>query len=138
MGAKVISIPAENGGAAPVPTGGEFFMIPVQKDASTYATSAKIVTCLTSGSSIIATDNTLNYVAPTKSAQQSQVATDASLQSWVNAVGVAKARTGDNLGTKYPIISQQMWTAVQKAESGAAAPSAALAAAQTAAQAINK
>jgi multiple sugar transport system substrate-binding protein len=135
MGAKVISIPAENGGPAPVPTGGEFFTIPVQKDTSTYATSAKIVTCLTSGNSIIATDNTLNYVAPTKSAQQAQVATDASLQSWVNAVGVAKARTGDNLGTKYPVISQQLWTAVQKAESGAATPSAALAAAQSAAQA---
>ena len=35
MGAKVIEIPAENGGAAPVPTGGEFFTIPVQKDTST-------------------------------------------------------------------------------------------------------
>ena len=43
MGAQVIPIPAENGGAAPVPTGGEFFTIPVQKDTSTYATSAKIV-----------------------------------------------------------------------------------------------
>ncbi len=139
MGAKVIPIPAENGGAAPVPTGGEFFTIPVQKDTSTYVTSAKIVSCLSSGSSIVATDNTLNYVAPTKTGQQAQVATDASLQSWVNAVGVAKARTGDNLGTKYPIISQQLWTAVQKAESGAATPSAALAAAQSAAQAgINK
>ena len=62
------------------------------------------------------------------------MSTDASLQSWVNAVGVAKARTGDNLGTKYPIISQQLWTAVQKAESGAATPAAALAAAQTAAR----
>jgi len=139
MGAKVIPIPAENGGAAPVPTGGEFFTIPVQKDTSTYATSAKIVSCLSSGSSIVGTDNTLNYIAPTKAGQQAQVATDASLQSWVNAVGVAKARTGDNLGTKYPVISQQLWPAVQKAESGAATPAAALAAAQSAAQAgINK
>ena len=54
-------------------------------------------------------------------------------------MGVAKARTGDNLGTKYPIISQQLWTAVQKAESGAASPASALAAAQSAATAaINK
>jgi multiple sugar transport system substrate-binding protein len=52
---------------------------------------------------------------------------------------VAKARTGDNLGTKYPVISQQMWTAVQKAESGAATPSAALASAQAAVTAtLNK
>jgi len=139
MGAKVIQIPAENGGAAPVPTGGEFFTIPVQKDTATYATSAKIVSCLSSTSNIVTTDNTLNYIAPTQAGQQAQVSTDAPLQSWVSAVGVAKARTGDNLGTKYPVISQQMWTAVQKAESGAASPASALQSAQSAATAgINK
>jgi multiple sugar transport system substrate-binding protein len=139
MGAKVIPIPAQNGGAAPVPTGGEFFTIPTQKDTGTYATSAKIVQCLSSTSNIVTTDNTLNYVAPTQAGQQAQVSSDSSLQSWVTAVGVAKARTGDNLGTKYPLISQQLWTAVQKAESGAATPAAALQAAQSAAAAaINK
>jgi multiple sugar transport system substrate-binding protein len=139
MGAKVIQIPAENGGAAPVPTGGEFFTIPVQKDTATYATSAKIVSCLSSTSNITATDSTLNYVAPTSAGQQAQVSADPSLKSWVSAVGVAKARTGDNLGTKYPLISQQMWTAVQKAESGAASPASALQSAQAAATAaINK
>jgi multiple sugar transport system substrate-binding protein len=139
MGAKVIRIPAENGGAAPVPTGGEFFTIPVQKQTSTYATSTKIVQCLSSGTNIVTTDNTLNYIVPTQAGQQAQVATDPTLNSWVSAVGVAKARTGDNLGTKYPLISQQMWTAVQKAESGAASPASALQAAQSAATAaINK
>lgn len=139
MGADVIGIPAENGGAAPVPTGGEFFTIPVQKDTATYATSAKIVSCLSSTSNIVTTDNTLNYIAPTQAGQQAQVSGDASLQSWVSAVGVARARTGDNLGTKYPIISQQLWIAVQKAESGAASPASALQSAQSAATAgINK
>jgi multiple sugar transport system substrate-binding protein len=139
MGAKVIAIPAENGGAAPVPTGGEFFTIPVQKNTASYATSAKIVSCMSSGSNIVSTDNTLNYIVPTQAGQQAQVSADSSLSSWVSAVGVAKARTGDNLGTKYPIISQQLWTAVQKAESGAASPASALAAAQSAATAaINK
>jgi multiple sugar transport system substrate-binding protein len=139
MGAKLIQIPAENGGAAPVPTGGEFFTIPVQQDTKRYATSAKIVSCLSATSNIVKTDNTLNYIAPTKAGQQAQLAGDSSLSSWVSAVGVAKARTGDNLGTKYPVISQQMWTAVQKAESGAATPAAALAAAQSAATAaLNK
>jgi multiple sugar transport system substrate-binding protein len=139
MGAKLIQIPAENGGAAPVPTGGEFFTIPVQQDTARYATSAKIVSCLSSTSNIVKTDNTLNYIAPTQAGQQAQVSADSSLSSWVTAVGVAKARTGDNLGTKYPVISQQMWTAAQKAESGAATPSAALASAQAAATAtLNK
>src|SRR5690348_7720279 len=135
MGAKVIQIPAENGGAAPVPTGGEFFTIPVQKDTGSYATSAKIIQCLSSTSNIVTTDGTLNYIAPTKAGQQAQLSADPSLSSWVSAVGVAKARTGDNLGTKYPVISQQMWTAVQKAESGAATPANALQAAQSAATA---
>jgi multiple sugar transport system substrate-binding protein len=133
MGAKVIQIPAENGGAAPVPTGGEFFTIPVQSDTSRYATSAKIVSCLSATSNIVKTDNTLNYIAPTQAGQQGQLSADPSLSAWVAAVGVARARTGDNLGTKYPVISQQLWTAMQKAESGAATPSAALAAAQSAA-----
>jgi multiple sugar transport system substrate-binding protein len=135
MGAKVIQIPAESGGQAPVPTGGEFFTIPVQKDTASYATSAKIVSCLSSTTNIVTTDNTLNYVAPTKAGQAAQVAADPSLSDWVSAVGVAKARTGDNLGTKYPLISQQLWTAVQKAESGAASPASALQAAQSAATA---
>ena len=135
MGAKVIEIPAENGGAAPVPTGGEFFTIPVQKDTSTYATSTKIVSCLSSTSHISGTDSTLNYIAPTQAGQQAQLAVDPSLNQWITAVGAAKARTGDNLGTNYPIISQQMWTAVQKAESGAASPASALQAAQAAAAA---
>jgi multiple sugar transport system substrate-binding protein len=139
MGAKIIQIPAENGGAAPVPTGGEFFTLPVQQDSARYATSAKIVQCLSATDNIVKTDNTLNYIAPTQAGQQAQQAGDSSLSSWVSAVGVAKARTGDNLGTKYPVISQQMWTAMQKAESGAAAPAAALAAAQAAAtSALNK
>jgi multiple sugar transport system substrate-binding protein len=135
MGAKLIQIPGENGGVAPVPTGGEFFTIPVQRDTARYATSAKIVSCLSATANIVKTDNTLNYIAPTGAGQQAQLADDPALSSWIAAVHVAKARTGDNLGTKYPVISQQMWTAVQKAESGAAAPAAALATAQAAATA---
>jgi multiple sugar transport system substrate-binding protein len=135
MGAQVIQIPGESGGVAPVPTGGEFFTIPVQQDTARYATSEKIVSCLSATSNIVTTDNTLNYIAPTQAGQQAQLSADPSLSSWVAAVHVAQARTGDNLGTKYPVISQQMWTAMQKAESGAATPAAALATAQSAATA---
>ncbi|NJP30401.1 ABC transporter substrate-binding protein, partial [Microbispora sp. SCL1-1] len=49
----IIPIPAKDGGTAPAPTGGEFVTIPVQKDAARYATSQKLVSCLTS------TDNSL-------------------------------------------------------------------------------
>jgi multiple sugar transport system substrate-binding protein len=51
----------------------------------------------------------------------------------VSAVQAAKGRTSDNLGTRYPKISQPLWTAMQTALSGAKRPGEALAAAQASA-----
>jgi multiple sugar transport system substrate-binding protein len=132
-GYEVIPIPAADGGPAPAPTGGEFLSIPVQTDSARYEASAKIVACLTDTENVADTDNSLNYIAPTDAAQQAQLEADPSLQPWVDAVGVAKARTGDGLGTDYPIISEQLWTAVQNSLTGAQSPADALAAAQEAA-----
>ncbi|MFF4112787.1 sugar ABC transporter substrate-binding protein [Streptomyces sp. NPDC001714] len=130
----VINIPAQNGGSAPVPTGGEFVTVPVQKDTSRYDVSKKIVNCLTSDSSLLATDTTLMYVAPTSAVQTEQVKKNAELKPWVAAVAAARGRTSGGLGTKYPTISQPLWTAVQAALSGSKSPQDALAAAQSSAQ----
>jgi multiple sugar transport system substrate-binding protein len=127
-----ITVPARDGGAAPVPTGGEFVTVPTQKDTGRYATDQKIVSCLTSPDNIYTTDGTLSYVAPSAAVQQKQAAADPALKVWVDAVHAAKGRTSDNLGTKYPKISEQMWTAVQAALSGSKSPAAALQAAQAA------
>jgi multiple sugar transport system substrate-binding protein len=128
----VIPVPAATGGNAAAPTGGEFVTIPVQKDAGRYATSQKLVTCLTSGDSLYNTDTTLSYVAPTSEVQDKQVAANDKLKPWVDAVKAAKGRTSDDLGTKYPKISEQMWKAVQSALSGSESPKDALAKAQSA------
>ena len=129
----ILSIPAMAGGAATAPTGGEFLTIPVQSDTTRYATSAKIIKCLASTDNLVKTDTTLSYIAPTKAAQEKQLAANPALAPWIEAVHQAKGRTSENLGTKYPLISQQMWSAVQKALSGASSPQAALTTAQTAA-----
>ncbi len=131
-GYEVIPIPAAKGGAAPAPTGGEFLTLPVQKDSARYAASAKIVECLTSTANVVGTDNALNYIAATPEAQKEQLAQDATLKPWVEAVDAAKARTGDDLGVKYPVISEQLWTAVQNSLTGAQSPQDALTAAQQA------
>ncbi|WEH13525.1 extracellular solute-binding protein [Streptomyces sp. VNUA24] len=128
----VIPVPAATGGNAAAPTGGEFVTVPVQKDTGRYATSQKLVTCLTSTGNLYDTDTTLSYVAPTTEVQDKQVAADAALKPWVEAVKAAKGRTSDDLGTKYPKISEQLWKAVQSALSGAASPKDALAKAQSA------
>ena len=131
----VISIPAKDGGAAPVPTGGEFVAAPVQKDTARYAKTTKIIDCLTSPANLLKTDATLSYIAPIESAQQEQATKDPKLAPWVTAVGDAKGRTSDNLGTNYPIISEQMWGAFQNAMSGSDSPQSAMETAQKAAAA---
>ena len=130
----VLPIPGADGGSAAAPTGGEFVTVPVQGDTGRYATSQKLVSCLTSSQNLYDTDTTLSYVAPTGEVQDKQVAANAELKPWVDAVKAAKGRTSDDLGTKYPKISEQLWKAVQSALSGAATPEDALAKAQSAAK----
>ncbi|MER7837764.1 sugar ABC transporter substrate-binding protein [Streptomyces sp. NPDC096040] len=130
----VLPIPGAGGGNASAPTGGEFMTIPVQQDTGRYATSQKLATCLTSTDNLNDTDTTLSYVAPTSEVQDKQVAANAELKPWVEAVKAAKGRTSDDLGTKYPKISEQMWKAVQSALSGSKSPKDALSSAQTAAK----
>ena len=129
----IIPIPAEHGGAASVPTGGEFITVPAQGNTARYATSEKIVSCLSAAGNAFTTDGTLSYVASSTAVQAKQVAADPALGVWVTAVHSGKARTGDNLGTNYPKISQQLWTAVQAALSGSASAQSALSTAQGAA-----
>lgn len=134
-GYEVIPIPAKDGGAAAAPTGGEFLTLPVQSDTARYEKSAQIVSCLTDTSNVVATDNALNYIAATPDAQEAQLADDATLEPWIEAVNAAQARTGDNLGTRYPVISEQLWTAVQNSLTGTQSAQDALAAAQQSADA---
>ncbi|MEV0755426.1 extracellular solute-binding protein [Streptosporangium sp. NPDC050280] len=131
----IIPIPAAGGATAPAPTGGEFVSVPVQKDTGRYAVSQKLVSCLTSADNSLTTTTTLSYIAPTAEVQAKQVAATADLKVWVDAVKAAKGRTSDDLGTKYPKISQPLWTGVQSALSGSKTPQEAFAEAQKAASA---
>jgi multiple sugar transport system substrate-binding protein len=134
----VIPIPGRTGAVAPAPTGGEFLSIPVQTDTGTYPTAKKILECLGSGANSLATVTTLSYIAPTQAVVDQQVAADADLKVWAQAVAAAKGRTSDNLGTKYPRISEPLWGAFQAALSGSKSPQDAMAAAQQAAASATK
>lgn len=130
----VITLPAKDGGAAAAPTGGEFIIAPVQQDTARYEVTRKIIECMTTPEGFVQTANTFAYyIPPTEEGQEDLLKEHPDLETWVSAVQAAKGRTSDNLGTKYPVISEQLWTAVQSALSGAASPSDALKAAQTAA-----
>jgi multiple sugar transport system substrate-binding protein len=134
----IIPIPSQAGGTAPAPTGGEFVTAPVQDDTKRYAVSQKIIGCLTSADNAYTTDTTLSYIAATDAVQAKQVAATPELKVWVDAVHAAKGRTSDNLGTKYPKISEPMWTAFQAALSGSKSPKDALTGAQQTAASATK
>ncbi|MFD8378370.1 extracellular solute-binding protein [Streptomyces sp. NPDC059679] len=128
----VLPIPGIEGGKASAPTGGEFVTVPVQDSTDRYATTQKLATCLTSTQNLYDTDTTLSYVAPTSAVQDKQMAANPELKPWVDAVKAARGRTSNDLGTKYPKISEQLWKAVQSALSGSKSPKDALSAAQSA------
>src|SRR4051812_8387772 len=129
----IVAIPGSHSGTAPAPTGGEFVTVPVQNKTDRYATSEKLVQCLANTENSLATTTALSYIAPTGAVQATQVAANPELKVWVAAVKAAKGRTSDDLGTKYPKISEPMWKAVQATLSGSKAPQAAMAEAQQAA-----
>lgn len=132
----VITLPAKDGGAAAAPTGGEFIIAPVQQDTARYDVTRQIIDCMTTPEGFVETANTFAYyIPPTAEGQDALLEEHPDLDTWVSAVQAAKGRTSDNLGTNYPVISEQLWTAVQSALSGAATPEEALKAAQTAAAA---
>ncbi len=127
----IITIPGKDGDAAPAPTGGEFITVPVQDDAERYEVTQQIVECMTSPDGQLETANTFAYyIPPTQEGQEALLSENAELEPWVEAVRAAKGRTSDNLGTDYPLISEQLWTAVQRGLSGAASPKQALTEAQ--------
>ncbi|WP_062466760.1 sugar ABC transporter substrate-binding protein [Demequina maris] len=131
-----ITIPAKDGGAAPAPTGGEFVMAPAQSDSSRYEVTTKIVECMTTPEGFVETADTFAYyIPPTADGQAAFLEEHPDLSVWVDAVKAAKGRTSDNLGTDYPLISEQLWTAVQAAMSGASSAQDAMDAAQDAAAA---
>ena len=134
----IIPIPSKAGGTAPAPTGGEFVTAPVQKDTGRYPTTQKLIACLSNADNAYVTDTTLSYIAATEPVQAKQVQNNAELKVWVEAVKAAKGRTSDNLGTKYPKISQPLWIGFQSALSGAKSPQDALTAAQATAAAATK
>jgi len=124
-----------DGGGAPAPTGGEFIVAPVQEDTDRYETTSQIIECMTTTDGLVQTAETFAYYIPsTAEGQEALLAEHPELDTWVGAVQDAKGRTSDDLGTDYPLISEQLWTAVQKALSGAATPQDALTEAQAAAE----
>ncbi len=82
--------PASDGGLAPVPTGGEFAVAPLQStDASNhYANAAAVIDCLSAATTPPETSETLGYLSAKPDIRATQVASNAA----VEAVGRRSSR----------------------------------------------
>lgn len=121
----VIAIPSKAGGVAPVPTGGEFAVAPVQtKDASNhYANAAAVIKCLTDGDAALKTNETLGYLSAKPDVRAAQVKANPVWEPWVKSVEGAQGRTTE-LGAKYVEVSGQLSQAIQGALNAAGNPDA--------------
>lgn len=112
----VLPIPSKAGGVAPVPTGGEFAVAPVQaKDASNhYANASAVIKCLTDGDAAMQTNETLGYLSAKPEVRAAQVKANPVWEPWVESVEGAQGRTTE-LGARYVEVSGQLSQAIQGA-----------------------
>ncbi|NYI41162.1 sugar ABC transporter substrate-binding protein [Demequina lutea] len=112
----MIPIPAKDSAVAPVPTGGEFAVAPLQSSNASdhYANASAVISCLTSGANANVTSETLGYLSAKADVRAAQVAANPMWTPWVSIVEGAQGRTTD-LGAGYVGVSAQLSQALQGA-----------------------
>lgn len=130
----IVPMPVPQTGVKPVsPLGGEIWTIP-QTNASSEQAAWKFLSWLEQPKQLLDYDQTQGYLPPLPSVAQTLLQNNTELTVFTNELNTARARTAV-VGTKYPSISQAIWTAEQAAFSGSLSPQAALTQAQ---QSIDK
>ena len=114
--AVAMPLPGEQGGAAPVPTGGEFVAAPLQKkDAQGhYDNAAKLIDCLVGQDNQAKTADALGYFAANADLRKAQIDSNPIWAPWAASIEAAQGRTTD-LGPDYTAASGQLSTALQAA-----------------------
>lgn len=107
--AKMIPIPAKDGGVAPVPTGGEFAMVATHKKNAKehYDKAVKVISCLSEPDKLFKVNNALSNLSAKKSVRSRQVKENAGLAQWEASIEKAQGRTSD-LGLKYEETSASL------------------------------
>lgn len=119
QGYEMLPIPTKDGsGAAPVPTGGEFMVIPYQKDLNKdkQKAAADFITCMTTDK-LLESANATGYFASKESVREQQLSEEAYLQPWSDAVKNARGRTTE-LGLQYETISSELSEKLTEALNG--------------------
>jgi multiple sugar transport system substrate-binding protein len=122
----VVPFPVPSAGGKPVsPLGGEVWAIPATNPSSEQQATWDLVNWLEQPQQLLAFDQVNGYVPALKSVAQQLLQSNPSLSVFTTELNTARARTAQ-VGTKYPSISQAIWTAEQAALAGSMSPQAAL------------
>jgi multiple sugar transport system substrate-binding protein len=127
---EVVPIPVPSAGEDVVaPLGGETWTIPQTGDPARQAKAAEIVACLNTDDNQIALA-TERTTVPTKTALRDRFVSEVPrMAAFTEVVQTARSRTG-KLGAEWPAAATKIYTAVQTALTGGAAPLQALQQAQ--------
>jgi multiple sugar transport system substrate-binding protein len=128
-----VPIPTRTGDAPVAPLGGEAFTVPVTKSKDTMALAGKFVGCLNAPKMQSYIAGVTGNVPTNEVTAAAWAKTHPDVAAFVTTTKTARARTGE-LGPGWPKAATQIYTAVQAALTGKAAPAAALKSAQTQSQ----
>ncbi|RIX26394.1 sugar ABC transporter substrate-binding protein [Amnibacterium setariae] len=128
-----VPIPTRTGDPTVAPLGGEAFTVPQTRDKDRMKLAAKFVGCLSSAKMQTTIAGVTGNVPTNESAADEWAKSHPQVASFVTTVKTARARTGE-LGPDWPKAATKIYTAVQLALTGKAAPSAALQQAQSQSQ----
>jgi len=127
---EVTTLPApEAGGTVTAPLGGATWTLPATGDEARQQAAADVIACMGEDENIVQ-DALTNSTVPSKPELGEQVvAEDPRLQAFVDAVPDLRSRTGE-LGADWTEAATAIYTAIQTALTGGAAPEQALEQAQ--------
>lgn len=122
----VVPIPAQDGGDAASPLGGEFINIVQNDDEAKAAAAGKFVNCFVERENLTGWLEGQTYVSPYADQAAEQAASDARLTPWVSAIAAARSRTED-LGSSYATVATHLGEALSGSVAGQSSPADALA-----------
>lgn len=128
-----VPIPTRTGGAPVAPLGGEAFTVPMTKSKDTMGLAGKFVGCLNAPKMQSYIAGVTGNVPTNEVTAEAWAKTHPDVAAFVTTTKTARARTGE-LGAGWPKAATKIYTAVQAALTGKAAPAAALKSAQTQSQ----
>jgi multiple sugar transport system substrate-binding protein len=127
---EIASVPVPNAGdTAVLPLGGGTWVLPQTGDTAKQENAAKLIECMNSDENMLYGARTSNAIPTKESLAEDAIAQDPDMETFIGQLPGLRSRTGE-LGPDWTTAATAIYTAVQDALTGKAAPQEALERAQ--------